>query len=138
MHHSLMTFYFSPFLDGGPKDNCAILIPSWEKWQDRECTYKQPFQCACEKQGQIYLKLRGLCPESSIDVFWTLQNKEGTVHFYGIKNSEMHYDFENRRWQIDVIGKKPQTFGISEISFHSFLLGRSYWIIQNDSGCNYY
>ena len=91
----------------------------------------------CHKDQQIYLKLRGLCPDSNIDKFWVPRNKKGLLEYYGIISSEIHFNYEDYIWKMKVWGKKEKTIATSGNSFGSLLLGKSTWDIERDStGCN--
>ena len=67
-------------LNGGEIENCAILVPLWEGWSDWSCTINvaQPIGCGCQHPQQMYLQLRGLCPDSNIDQYYVPRNKKGT------------------------------------------------------------
>ena len=127
--------------DGGTKENCGLISPAWGGWIDWVCevTKAAPIQCACEKEYPVYLKMRGLCPDSNIDVFWTPQNRKGYFILIGIHSSVTKYDDTAIQWQLEVAGKKQNTQAISDASLHSFLLGKSNWQIVNDTdGENYF
>ena len=65
-------------LNGGTVENCALIIIPWGGWQDWNCQINKvvPIQCVCQaQQGQIYLTLRGLCPDSNIDPYYVPRNK---------------------------------------------------------------
>ena len=123
------------YLDGGESENCAILAPIWPLWMDMKCSVskEQPVQCACQKEDQIYMKLRGLCEASNIDKHWMVGNRHGEVVYYGIQNTEIRYDYNIKKWKMKTGGKPENTEGISGNSFDSFLLGRSDWYIDDDN-----
>ena len=103
---------------------------SWKYWK---CVQTNPIQCACEKQDPIYLKLRGRCKDSVIDTYWTPQNQEGQYFLHGIKSSEIRYDKESNNWKLKAIIQGDEfSTASSEATLHSFLLGKSKWIITND------
>ena len=66
--------------NGGIIENCAIIVPLWEGWNDWSCTINvaQPIGCGCEHPEQMYLQLRGLCPNSNIDQYYVPRNKKET------------------------------------------------------------
>ena len=108
--------------------------PNWMGWTDWNCqTNNDPIMCGCQKDGPVFLKLRGLCPASNIDTFWTVQNEHGLYFLHGIQSSEIRYDSENLKWNLKVYGKKQHTNAFSEISYNSFLLGKSDWLLNNDT-----
>ena len=51
-----------------------------------------PIVCACEHPNQMYLQLRGLCPDSNLDRFYVPRNQEGAVILIGLKTSLISYD----------------------------------------------
>ena len=83
-------------MDGGTAQNCGVLIPPWQVcavlyctvlyctvlyctvqgWHDWFCSINPEVEitCACEHPGQMYLQLRGLCPESRLDRFYVPRN----------------------------------------------------------------
>ena len=50
--------------------------------------------CACQHPGQMYLQLRGLCPDTNLDRFYVPRNKErsGALILIGLKTSLVDYD----------------------------------------------
>ena len=51
-----------------------------------------PIVCACEHPNQMYLQLRGLCPDSNLDRFYVPRNQEGAVILIGLKTSLISND----------------------------------------------
>ena len=58
--------------------NCAIMLAFDPGWQAFSCktTGIPDIGCGCEKQGEMYLQLLGLCPDSNIDRFYVPRNKK--------------------------------------------------------------
>ena len=92
------------FLDGGSNENCGIAYPQLESWTDWICkiTREVPLHCSCEKKGEVYLTMRGLCSNSNIDKYWTAQVKLGRFYLLGILSSQIDYDFQNKKWNLKV------------------------------------
>ena len=92
------------FLDGGSNENCGIAYPQLESWTDWICkiTREVPLHCSCEKKGEVYLTMRGLCSNSNIDKYWTAQAKLGRFYLLGILSSQIDYDFQNKKWNLKV------------------------------------
>ena len=104
---------------------------------------------SCSKEGQVYLKLRGLCSHTNIDQFWVPRNSRGELVLYGIirleiikkkhlffihfASSEIKYDYEENMWRMTVDGKREKTTAISRNSLSSVLLGKSSWIVEKDN-----
>lgn len=59
---------------------------------------------------------------------------DGGIVYYGIKNSEMWYDFDDGSWKLKTNeNKENNTFGVSlHHNFISFSLGKSDWTVKND------
>ena len=53
-----------------------------------------PIVCACVHPSQMYLQLRGLCPDTNMDRFYVPRNKEqsGAFILIGLKTSLISYD----------------------------------------------
>ena len=53
-----------------------------------------PIVCACVHPSQMYLQLRGLCPDTNMDRFYVPRNKErsGAFILIGLKTSLIAYD----------------------------------------------
>ena len=97
-------FEIKLFLDGGSNENCGIAYPQLESWTDWICkiTREVPLHCSCEKKGEVYLTMRGLCSNSNIDKYWTAQVKFGRFYLLGILSSQIDYDFQNKKWNMKV------------------------------------
>ena len=122
-------------VDGDRTENCGILVLAWKGWDDWKCNIppSELLRCNCEKQGPVYLKLRGRCPESVIDKYWTVQTEMGSTFLHGIDTSVIKYDYVNNLWKLEAVGKHQLTTGYSEALYHSFLLGNSTWLIKDDT-----
>ena len=65
--------------------------------------------CVCEKSEEIYLTLRGLCPESNIDTYWVLRNDNTSKLIYvGIFSSQISFNYSANLWELSVVGKKER------------------------------
>ena len=94
--------------------------------------------CVCQKREQIYLTLRGLCPDSNIDTYWVPRNTNTSKLIYvGITSSEISFNYSANLWELGVVGKKEKTLGTADTGFDSLMLGRTSWMIESDSPtCN--
>ena len=56
--------------------NCGIMIAYDAGWKNFYCktTGVPPIGCACQHPVEMYLQLRGLCPDSNIDRFYVPRN----------------------------------------------------------------
>ena len=82
--------------------NCGILVYDFNGWTPWQCQINRAhvITCACEHPGQMYLQLRGLCPDSNIDRFYVPRNKHRSagVHLIGLDTSTIDYDHEKVSW----------------------------------------
>ena len=157
-------YYSSTYLDlsfgvwgsenGGPDENCGILVALWNGWAPWACKankvyYKsvsisdpfpsspqvQTIYCACEHQEQMYLKLRGLCPDSNIDQVYVPRNKprSGKVNLLGFRNTVIEYKGAEFGWLLKVDGMLDNTTAVSKAPLASFALGKQEWVIEGDN-----
>ena len=95
----------------------------------------QPVNCVCEHQEQMYLQLRGLCPDSNIDLFYIIRNKKGSsmVELLGFKNTIIEYEELDKVWKLKVHDILENTSAVSESPMASYVLGTNAWVIENDN-----
>ena len=108
--------------------------------KDWECKTNRAnlMMCPCESTGQMFLTMRGLCPDSNIDKYFVPQNKEydGQTLFRGLFKTIIEYKEEDHKWHLMVVGLNS-TMATSDASKHSFLLGMTNWTVKGDNyGCN--
>ena len=117
-----------------PTRNCAILVPMWNGWKDWLCQIPpaHPISCACEHPKQMYLQLRGLCPDSSIDRFYVPRNKKrsGAVLFKGLHTTTIEYDTGNMIWKL--IEHSQNVTATTNAPLTSYVIGAQEWMVQND------
>ena len=94
-----------------------------------------PIDCACEHPVQMYLQLRGLCPDSNIDQVYITRNKprSGKVILVGFKNTIIEYDGSEFGWKLRVEGMLQSTSGLSIAPRSTYALGKHEWAIEGDS-----
>ena len=127
--------------NGGRVENCAIVVTVWGGWQDWECKASSAshLQCACESKDQMFLTMRGLCPDSNIDNYFVPQNNENDSQtlFRGLYNTIIEYHEADHMWHLMAFGVNPKTVATSDATKHSFLLGTSEWTVTDDNyKCN--
>ena len=126
-------------LSGGRAKNCGGYSKGWGGWMDWECKTARSYEmlCPCESSGQMFLTMRGLCPDSNIDKYFVPQNKDfvGQTMFHGLLKTIIEYHGTDRLWHLKVVGVSPKTVATSDASKHSFLLGRSEWTVTGDNVC---
>ena len=128
-------------IDGGVAQNCGVIMTTRGGWNDWECKTRRTnnMMCACESQGQMFLTMRGLCPDSNIDKYFVPQNNEygGQLLFRGLFKTIIEYHKTDLMWHLRVVGKNSVTVATSDASKQSFLLGRSEWTVMGDNyECN--
>ena len=122
-----------------PTRNCAILVPDWNGWMDWQCKVPPAhvLSCACEHPGQMYLQLRGLCPDSSIDRFYVPRNKRrsGAVLLLGLHTTTIEFDTVNMIWKL--IEHSKNITATTNAPLASYVLGSHEWMVENDKKeCN--
>ena len=122
--------------DGGIAQNCGLVVTSWGGWVAYECktTRNSANMCACESKGQMFLTMRGLCPDSNIDKYFVPQNKDYDAQtlFRGLYKTIIEYHAADNLWHLEVVGGNSKTVATSDASQHSFLLGMSKWNVMGD------
>ena len=117
-----------------PTRNCAILVPMWKGWKDWLCKVPpaHALSCSCEHPGQMYLQIRGLCPDSTIDQFYVPKNKRrsGAVMLLGLHTTTIEYDTENMIWKL--VEHSQNVTATADAPLASNVLGTHEWLIQND------
>ena len=115
--------------------NCAVNIIYWAGWTAVPCHLKSahPATCGCEHPGQMYLQLRGLCPDSNIDRFYVPRNVKGTgsVQLLGLDTTIIEYDKDSLSWNLGVYSLS--TTASTDAPLESFVLGSHNWLIQEDN-----
>ena len=121
-------------LDADPSTNCALLSASWGGWVNFPCeiTASTPISCGCEHPGQMYLQLRGLCPDSYIDTIYVPRNKRrsGAVMLIGQETTIIEYSKEEVAWQLTE--HFHNTTALIDAPLETYVLGSHEWLIQND------
>ena len=118
--------------NGGRNENCLLLWIYHNGWYEISCNDGIDLNyCACAFDAVPILRLRGLCPESYIDKFYTLY--QGThLGFYGLKQTKIEYDKNKDYWKANVVALSTKGI-IRAKSGQSMLLGRHIWNISDDA-----
>ena len=93
----------------------------------------------------MYLKLRGLCPDSNIDRDYIPRNRprSGSVDLLGFKTTVITYEGSKLGWKLKVFGMLDKTIARSNAPLSSYVLGTHEWVIEDDNvectsmGANY-
>ena len=129
-------------LNGGTKENCGLLVGPWKGWNDWGCNINKdsPIMCSCQHPKQMYLRMRGLCPDSFIDQFYVPSNKpkHGATIFVGLLTTVIEYIPESSIWRLKFHGSAiANTTAVTESPHYSFVLGSHQWTISDDNkGCS--
>ena len=114
--------------------NCALFVPDWHGWTPYMCQINKAhvITCACEHPGQMYLELRGLCPDSNIDRFYVPRNKmrSGAVILHGLDTTSIEYDKESLSWKLTE--HNHNTTAVANAPLATYVLGSHEWLIEND------
>ena len=91
--------------------------------------------CACEHPEQMYLQLRGLCPDTNIDQVYVPRNKprSNKVDLHGFQNTLIEYQGEKLGWKLNVDGIFQNTSAHTNAPMASFVLGKHEWLIEGDN-----
>ena len=121
--------------DGGENENCARVFDE-KSWADKKCDWPE-YACMCSYNPDSYLRLRGLCPSSAIDVFYKPMNDGANfkkLQLQGLKESSISYDDVKKIWSLKVA--HTNVIATSKASHASYTLGRNNWTITGDYDCN--
>ena len=134
----VMKNYTPPWIgsgpDGGRRQNCAYLM-NGDIWGDAACDSPN-FACMCTSKPYSGLKLKGLCPGSSIDINYKPASdfsNSTKLRLQGLKRTLITYDNKEKIWILTM--KDSNVTGISRASHASFTLGKHNWTIKGDKGC---
>ena len=123
--------------DGGDKQNCAR-VDGENGWGDTYCVSPSPrYACMCSYNPNLYLKLRGLCPTSAMDVFYKPMNDWAdfrVLQLQGLKRSSIMYNEGKKMWSLNVV--QSNVTATSTAPHASFTLGKHNWTITGDDGCD--
>ena len=80
----------------------------------------------------VFLRLRGLCPASHLDSFYTIKNEGDRIFLKGPSGTEI--SLEDGEWKATTTKDQKKTKSVSILaSPGSYLLGKHDWIISKDS-----
>ena len=92
-------------------------------------------KCPCKFNAKPILKLRGLCPKSYLDQYYTLY-QGNQLAFNGLSDTKIEYNAIEDVWEANIV--TSAIHGAVRIEAgNSMILGRHIWAIRNDSrSCN--
>ena len=76
--------------------------------------------------------MRGLQQSSYIDIYYEPLNVGESFIYKGWETSTISFDDTREEWVLSVGYRPRMTRAVSYSSYHSFLLGKSNWIVEND------
>ena len=121
--------------NGGRHENCVMWTPKADgTLNDYECGPKavNDIQCFCLFDQSVLLRLRGLCPASHLDSFYTIKNEGDRIFLKGPSGTEI--SLEDGEWKATTTKDQKMTRSKSILaSPGSYLLGKHDWIISKDS-----
>ena len=122
-------------LAGGISRNCGTLVPAWGGWTDWFCSSVKAHRqtCVCEHHQQMYLQLRGICPESNINRLYIPRNKKqsGAVDLISMSTTMIEYEKDKLSWKLT--DHYTNTTAVTNAPLASYALGAHEWLIENDS-----
>ena len=128
------------FLDPEKQQTCSLFGTLWDThWIDWRCyapIQSGNIQCACESKETTFLTMRGLCPISLIDIYYEPFNIGEGFIYRGWDTTNISFKKERKEWVLNVGYRPLKTGAFSDSSYHSFLLGKSNWIVENDGMIN--
>ena len=83
------------------------------------------------------MKLRGLCPNSAIDVFFKPMNDWADfrkLKLQGLTKSSITFNEDRKMWNLNVLASNVSA--TSKGSHASFTLGKQNWTITGEENCN--
>jgi hypothetical protein len=130
----------SMWIDGQPNslDQKCVLCDKQGCW-DRYCNEEQLFSCQFPVNTPPLLRLRGLCPQTSLDTMYYPTNRLGDLALVGMGTNKgvaatyIRFEHEAQHWEARMSGSK--TWAVSDASYESLLLGTQKWTIFYDRKC---
>jgi hypothetical protein len=123
--------------------NCLSMrmnAPSEYSWEELEC-YSYDMSCPCQYERPPLLTLRGLCADHYklliLDSLYTprqLPWNPSDLFLLGHTTTQMHYNDSSSRWVLT--DASVGVTGESEATKLSYLLGKHWWTIRDDTLCN--
>ena len=122
--------------NGGNHENCLNLLSGTSLWNDDGCQRKE-IACSCERKTQLYLKLRGLCPHSTVrDRYFQPMNNftdSTELNLVGMYYTKIRYDHGQKVWTLT--DAEYNVTGSSTAPQASYTIGKHNWTIRGDVGC---
>ena len=114
--------------------NCAMYVNQWKGLASFSCavnTKVYPSYCPCHFHSRPQLTLRGLCPDSFMDLYYEPRNDPltGYLFLYGTHKTIATFDGKNWKLATTLFNTSAST----EARPNSFTLGRHSWSVSGDS-----
>ena len=137
--------YTAPWIgsrpNGGRSQNCARVMGK-EYWGDESCliegaTSGSPkYSCLCSNEERPILKLRGLCPQSVINMHYQPMNDWKDIRKVTLQGIYTTIAFDNRQEIWTLAMTRFNVTGFSKAPHTSFTLGKHNWTVVGDKSCN--
>ena len=123
------TEHFVPGQPNGGKLDNFLLWDDVGLWDINRLIKSRFYYSLCKiTKSKPYLVLRGLCPESLVERFYTAGNIDGKFVWKGSMSTNIHY---TDRWLLH--NKKNNVWAESKVKYESLVIGTSSWILHNDN-----
>ena len=123
--------------NGGNHENCLNLLSGTSLWNDDGCQRKD-IACSCERKTQLYLKLRGLCPHSTVrDRYFQPMNNftdSTELNLVGMYYTQIRYDHGQKVWTLT--DAEYNVTGSSTAPQASYTIGKHNWTIRGMLGAS--
>ena len=113
---------------------CAMYVNLWKGLASFSCSVNAkvyPCYCPCYFPNRPQLTLRGLCPNSFMDLYYEPRNDPvtGYLYFYGTHKTIATFDGDNWKMVTSLFNTTASTNAKPD----TFILGRHSWDIDGDS-----
>ena len=114
--------------NGNHADNCVS--STYDGFGDDNCASDNFYSLCKVSKTKPYLTLRGLCPESQVERYYTSGNNAGKIIWKGNRFASIQY---TDQWLLHSV--LNNVWAKSDASYNSFLIGTNEWLIHNDINC---
>ena len=113
--------------------NCLMFVAGGQGHLNFPCQDYFSWFCTCHFHNHPFLRLRGLCKDSHMDLTYQPQNNptNGDLTYYGNIESSAKFKTENNQWEIKTALHKVTA--LSDEQSGRFMLGKQMWAIEGDN-----
>ena len=121
--------------NGGISENC-VALKSPIGVMDVRCDDSYCF-CPCDRTQVPYLRLRGLCSQSTIrDTLYQFLTNSTDIERLALVGLHNWIEFDQKTMQWLLTDTESNVTAVSRAAHISFLLGRHNWTVRGDKGCS--